>query len=66
MHPREIIEFKQKQSIEKTIWTFPISLMASWRPLHSAQLEDCFETDWANTRIPKILKGDENDITNIK
>jgi len=32
--------------------------MAGWKPLNAAQLEDCFETDWANTRVAKMLKNE--------
>ena len=40
--------------------------MASWRPLNQSALDDCFEIDWSNTRISKILKNDEKDLDNIK
>lgn len=65
VEPREILEFKEKIVIVKKEWTFPISLMAPWKPLKNSQLMECFEVDWSNARIPKIIKN-ETDLDDVK
>ena len=36
VEPRDLLEFKEKIVIVKTAWTFPISLMAPWKPLRNS------------------------------
>ena len=39
--------------------------MSGWRPLKNAQLMECFEVDWENSRISKIVKN-ESDLEEVK
>lgn len=38
-------------------WKYQYSAFRDYRPENQALLDRCFEVDWENTRIPKIVKG---------
>jgi NLR family CARD domain-containing protein 3 len=42
----------------KTPWDFNKSIFAAYKQDTPELLDNCFETDWENSRIPKIVKGD--------
>lgn len=43
----------------KTSWDFFKSVLREYKPDTDILLEDCFEFDWSCTKIPKIIKGEE-------
>lgn len=49
----------------KKIWTFPISLFKDWRKDDQEILNSCFEADWNNCRINKLVKNEE-DLSDLK
>lgn len=47
----------------KTPWDFSKSIFAPYRQDTAEIIDKCFETDWETSRIPKVIKGDdENEI----
>lgn len=49
----------------KTPWDFFKSIFKTYKPDNDKVIEECFEADWPNTKIEKIIK-DENQIELIK
>lgn len=45
----------------KTPWDFNKSIFAAYKQDTPELLDNCFETDWENSRIPKIVKGDDEE-----
>lgn len=43
----------------KTPWDFFKSVFRDYKPDNEALLNDCFEFDWASSKIEKIIKGEE-------
>jgi len=42
---------------EKPAWKFPVSIFRDYRPDNHALLDKCFEVDFENTRITKLVKN---------
>ncbi len=51
--PKYILAAKKKKRIK---WTFPISLMAKWKPDDEEIYKKCFEVDWDNCKITQKVK----------
>ena len=62
---RDPIYVPPKRKKTKQRWTFPISLMAKWRPDDAELINLCFEYDWECGKIPKIIK-DEKQVSQVK
>lgn len=45
----------------KTPWDFYKSIFAPYKIDTPELLDECFETDWTNSRIPRLVKGDGED-----
>lgn len=43
----------------RTPWDFSLSVFASYKPDNAKLLNNCFETDWARTKVDKIVKNEE-------
>jgi len=43
----------------RTPWDFSLSVFASYKPDTVKLLDNCFETDWARTKVEKIVKNEE-------
>lgn len=50
---------------DKRIWSFPISIFKDWKKDDDEYLRKCFETDFNNTRIGRIIKSQE-DLAEVK
>ena len=51
-------EYKAREKI-KTPWDFFKSVFRDYKPDTQAILDECFEFDWASSKIEKIVKGEE-------
>ena len=43
----------------RTPWDFSLSVFASYKPDTTKLLNDCFEKDWARTKVDRICKNEE-------
>ena len=61
MHPRikDPIYIPAKKKKKKVRWTFPKSLFVKWIPDDAELVNLCFEYDWENTKVHKIVKNEE-------
>jgi len=50
---------------EKTPWDFKKSVFKDYIPDNEIMLSRCFEYDWNNSKIPKIVK-DEKELEQVK
>ena len=58
-------DFKKKEEKQKKKWSFETSVFKAWKADHEELIHKCFEFDWSNTRIPKLVK-DTEDLYNLK
>jgi hypothetical protein len=47
------------QAQEKEPWSLPISLFKTYRFTTDKLINECFEADWAATRVARIIKDPE-------
>ena len=43
----------------RTPWDFNLSCFASYKPDNARLINQCFETDWARTKVDRIVKNEE-------
>lgn len=48
-----------KRSQVRTPWDFSLSVFAAYKPDTTKLLNDCFEKDWARTKVDRIVKDEE-------
>ncbi len=55
-----------EMKLQKHIWTFETSIFRDYARDNEAINKNCFETDWNNSKLPKILRlGEVNKVKEI-
>ena len=63
--PRPLAKNLKGREKIKTPWDFFRSVFRDYKPDTQTLLDECFEFDWACSKLEKIIKGDE-EISNCK